>query len=64
MTTMISICGFVVAIMVVILVISIRQQGKIKKMLKALANQHNFEYKEVKKEYNLLIKSLFGGTGV
>ncbi|MBL3655984.1 hypothetical protein [Fulvivirga sediminis] len=64
MTGVISVCGLVVFVLVVISVLAFRQQGKIRKILKEFAEQRNFDYKELKNEYNIVIKSLYGGTGI
>ncbi|MCT4615372.1 MAG: hypothetical protein N4A49_10915 [Marinifilaceae bacterium] len=62
--TMASILLTILTLIIIITVITYRIQSKINIQIKELASSKNMDFKELKNEINILIKSSMGGSGI
>mgnify|MGYP000860373207 FL=1 len=61
---MISILGLVAFSLFVFAIIAFKRQIAIRNRVKDLSLKYDFKYKELKKEFNLTLKSSLGGPGI
>ncbi|MBC9798270.1 hypothetical protein [Sinomicrobium weinanense] len=62
--TMVFILGSIVLGLLVIAIVVLKRQGAVRKQIRGIAQKYNFPYREFKKEFNIALKSFYGGSGV
>ncbi len=62
--TMAAALGIIACVLIGVAIVAFRKQYEIRALVKTLASSKKMNYKDLKKEINIVLKSSFGGPGI